>query len=119
MAAEIFLDAIPLPRATARRRPPFAPPVQQAVVRDFAFLVTEDVAAEILVRAVRGADKTRIAEARLFDRFTGAGIPEGMQSLAIEVTLQPDTKSFTDAEIGEISERIVAAATKVGAQLRG
>lgn len=119
VAAEIFLDAIPLPRAPVRRRPPFVPPVQQAVLRDFAFLVADDVAADILVRAVRGADKARIADVRLFDRFVGAGIQEGMQSLAFEVTLQPDAKSFTDAEIGEISGRIVAAAAKVGARLRG
>lgn len=118
MAAEIFLDAIPLPRSSGRRRPLFDPPLQQAVVRDFAFLVADDVAADILLRAVRGADKARIADVRLFDRFTGAGIPDGMQSLAIEVTLQPDAKSFTDADISEISARIVAAAGKVGAQLR-
>ena len=40
-------------------------------------------------------------------------------SLAIEVTMQPGDKSFTDAEIGEISRRIVAAAAKLGATLRG
>ena len=119
MAAEIFLDAIPLPRWADRRRPPFAPPLQQAVVRDFAFLVAADMAAETLVRAVRGADKARIADARVFDRFTGAGVPDGMQSLAVEVTLQPDARSFTEAEIAGISERIVAAAAKVGARLRG
>jgi len=34
------------------------------------------------------------------------------------VTLQPVEKSFTDADIGEISRRIVAAAGKLGARLR-
>jgi phenylalanyl-tRNA synthetase beta chain len=39
-------------------------------------------------------------------------------SLAIEVTLQPSDKSFTDEQIGEISRRIIAAAEKRGARLR-
>ena len=65
-------------------------------------------------RAIRGADKTLITDARLFDRFeTSDGL-----SLAFEVTLQPADKSFTDDQIGEISKRIVAAAEKLGAQLR-
>jgi phenylalanyl-tRNA synthetase beta chain len=118
VAAEIFLDAVPLPRSASRRRAPFAPHLQQAVSRDFAFLVAADVEAETLVRAVRGADKARIADVRLFDRFTGAEVAEGMQSLAVEVTLQPEGKSFTEADISEISARIVAAAAKVGGQLR-
>ena len=56
---------------------------------------------------------------RLFDVFTGKGVPEGMKSLAVEVTLQPGEKSFTDADLHAVSERIVAAAAKLGATLRG
>ena len=41
------------------------------------------------------------------------------QSLAVEVTLQPGEKSFTEAEIAEMSTKIVAAAAKLGAQLAG
>jgi phenylalanyl-tRNA synthetase beta chain len=39
-------------------------------------------------------------------------------SLAFEVTLQPVEKSFTDEQIGEISQRIISAAEKLGAHLR-
>jgi len=38
--------------------------------------------------------------------------------LAVEVTLQPLEKSFTEDQIGEISGRIVSAAEKLGAKLR-
>ena len=86
--------------------------------RDFAFLVPEALAADALLRAVRGADKAAIAEVGLFDVFTGPGVPEGQKSLAVEVTLQPAEKSFTDEELKAISERIVAAAAKLGATLR-
>ena len=55
-----------------------------------------------------------ITSVRLFDRFAGK---DGL-SLAIEVTLQPGDKSFTDPEIADIAMRIVAAVENLGARLR-
>ncbi|HEY5712266.1 MAG TPA: phenylalanine--tRNA ligase subunit beta, partial [Allosphingosinicella sp.] len=119
VAAEIFLDALPQKRGgTGHMRTAYAPPPLQAVTRDFAFLVPATLAADPLLRAVRGADKAAIVAVRLFDVFTGPGVPEGSKSLAIEVTLQPSDKSFTDEELKAISDRIVAAAAKLGATLR-
>jgi phenylalanyl-tRNA synthetase beta chain len=115
VAAEIYLDSIPAPRSVERARAAFAPPALQAVTRDFAFLVPADLPADALVRAVRGADKALITAARLFDRYQGE---QGL-SLAVEVTLQPGEKSFTDAEIAAVSAKVVAAAEKLGATLRG
>jgi phenylalanyl-tRNA synthetase beta chain len=114
VAAEIYLDAIPEARSKERARQAYVPPALQAVTRDFAFLVPAGIAADALVRAVRGADKAVITDARLFDHYEGE---QGL-SLAVEVTLQPGAKSFTDAEIGEVSKKIVAAAEKLGATLR-
>ena len=114
VAAEIYLDAIPAPRAPGRGRTAYSPPALQAITRDFAFIVPVDLAADTLARAIRGADNTGITGVRLFDRFeTSDGL-----SLAFEVTLQPMEKSFTDEQIGEISGRIVATAEKLGARLR-
>jgi phenylalanyl-tRNA synthetase beta chain len=119
VAAEIFLDAVPQKRGGGgHMREAYRPPALQAVSRDFAFLVPAETPADTLLRAVRGADKQAIASASLFDVFTGQGVPEGMKSLAVEVTLQPGEKSFTDEELKAISERIVAAAAKAGARLR-
>ena len=95
-----------------------SPPPLQAVKRDFAFLVDAAQPAGDLQRAVKGADKANIVEARVFDDFRGTGVPEGKKSLAIEVTLQPSEKSYTDENLKAISERIVAAAAKLGAELR-
>jgi phenylalanyl-tRNA synthetase beta chain len=116
IGAEIYLDAIPPARSAGRVRPAYAPPALQPVIRDFAFLVPENVTAEALVRAVRGADKTTITDVRIFDRYRPDA---GDLSLALEVTLQPADKSFTEEEIAAISRRIVAAAEKLGAKLRG
>jgi phenylalanyl-tRNA synthetase beta chain len=119
VAAEIHLDAIPQKRNGGHMRAAYAPPALQAVTRDFAFLLPADRPADELLRAVRGADKVAIVDVRLFDVFQGAGVAEGEKSLAVEVTLQPGEKSFTDAELQGISEKIVAAAAKLGARLRG
>jgi len=118
VAAEIYLDAIPARRATARMREAFAPPPLQAVKRDFAFLVPAATESDALLRAVRGADRQAIVAVTLFDVFTGPGVPEGEKSLALEVTLQPGEKSFTDEELKAVSAKIVAAAAKLGARLR-
>jgi phenylalanyl-tRNA synthetase beta chain len=118
VAAEIFLDAVPQRRAAGFMRSAYAPPPLQAVKRDFAFLVPETLAAETLLRAVRSADKAAIASVRLFDLFTGAGVAQGQKSLAVEVTLQPTERSFTDADLKAVSDRIVAAAAKLDATLR-
>lgn len=118
-AVELFLDAIPAKRATGFARPAYTPPALQAVTRDFAFIVPGTLAAGDLVRAVKGADKAVITDARLFDLFTGAGVEDGKKSLAVEVTLQPGDKSFTDAEIKAVADKVVAAAAKLGANLRG
>ena len=120
MAVELFLDAIPARKGLVGfARPAYAPPALQAVTRDFAFLVPAALAAGDLVRAVRGADKAAIVAARVFDVFTGLGVPEGHKSVALEVTLQPGDKTFTDAEIKAIADKVVAAAAKLGAELRG
>ncbi|MBM3595140.1 MAG: phenylalanine--tRNA ligase subunit beta, partial [Alphaproteobacteria bacterium] len=117
---ELFLDAIPAKKdAGTFARTPYAPPALQAVTRDFAFLVPADLPAGDLVRAARNADKASIVDARLFDLFAGQGVPEGQKSLAVEVTLQPGEKSFTDEDLKAISERVTAAAAKLGAVLRG
>ncbi len=120
MAVEIFLDAIPAKKgATSFARTAYAPPALQAVMRDFAFLVAADLPAADLARVIAGADKANIVDVRIFDVFAGTGVPEGKVSIALEVTLQPHEKSYTDADLKAVSDRVVAAAAKLGAELRG
>jgi phenylalanyl-tRNA synthetase beta chain len=114
-AAELYVDAVPAKRASGFMRPAFAPPALQAVRRDFAFTVSAELTADALVRAVRGADKAAIVAARLFDLFER----DGERSMAVEVTLQPGEKSFTEAELKAVADKIIAAAAKLGAVLRG
>ena len=63
--------------------------------------------------------EANIVDARIFVLFAGQGVPEGQKSLAIEVTLQPGEASFKDADLKAIADKVVAAAAKLGAELRG
>jgi phenylalanyl-tRNA synthetase beta chain len=120
VAAELFLDALPQKKGGAGfARTAYNPPALQAVTRDFAFLVDAEMPSGDLLRSVKGADKANIVDARIFDDFRGQGVPEGQKSLAVEVTLQPAEASYTEEQLKAIAERIVGAAAKVGATLRG
>ena len=114
-AAELYLDALPARRASGFARPAYAPPALQAVRRDFAFVVPDGLTADALIRAIRGADKAAITGARVFDRFER----DGEVSMAVELVLQPGDKAFVEAELKAIADKVVAAAAKLGAVLRG
>ncbi|MEE8189151.1 MAG: phenylalanine--tRNA ligase subunit beta [Kiloniellales bacterium] len=120
-AFEVFMGAIPLPKARDGRLkahldlPPF-----HTVERDFAFVVDQDVPAEKLLRAAKGADKVLITRVDLFDLYSGKGIGKGKKSLAISVTLQPTKRTMTDEEIEAVANKIVAQVNKAtGGVLRG
>lgn len=119
VAAEIYLDAIPVKKKSGHMREAFAPPALQAVSRDFAFIVDADLPANDLVRAVKGADKKLITDARIFDLFEGEALGEGKKSLAVEVTLQPVEATLTEEDLKALTEKVVASAAKLGAELRG
>ena len=120
-AFEVFIEAVPLPKAKASKIRP-APQLShfQPVSRDFAFVVDEAVPADKLLRAAKGADKALISTIDLFDLYVGEGIEAGKKSLAISVTLQPREKTLTDKEIDAVAAKIVAQVAKAtGGTLRG
>lgn len=118
---EVFVEKIPAPRkkdGTAKpllKLSPFQP-----LSRDFAFLVDAKVEADTLVRAALSADKALIAEARVFDVYTGKGVEPGKKSVALAVIIQPVEKTLNDQEIEAVSQKIIdAVAEKAGGVLRG
>jgi len=72
-----------------------------------------------LVKAVKLADRTLIDTVSLFDVYEGKGVPDGKKSLAVAVRIQPSAATLTEAEIEALAQKIVAAAMKLGASLRG
>jgi phenylalanyl-tRNA synthetase beta chain len=90
------------------------------VERDFAFVVADEVSADALVKAAKSADKAAVTNVTAFDVFAGPALGAGKKSVAIAVRLEPSEKTFTDAEIEAIAQKIVAAVAKAtGGVLRG
>jgi phenylalanyl-tRNA synthetase beta chain len=119
-ALEVFLDAVPQPRAKAGKAKPLLKVSPfQPVDRDFAFVVDRDLPAEALLRAARGVDRKLVAGVSLFDVYEGEGLPEGKKSLAIAVTLQPQEATLTDEQIEAFSQKLIAQVQKAtGGELR-
>lgn len=118
---EVYLDAIPEPKAKSTRTKPALSLSQfQSLKRDYAFVVDANVEAGNVVRAVSSADKKLIAGVQVFDVFAGASLGEGKKSIAVEVLLQPQDRTLTDEDLDALSKQIVASVAKqTGGVLRG
>ncbi len=116
VAFEVVLNSIPVPKARTATRSALNASDLLPVSRDFAFVVDDAVEADKLIKAAKSADKALIADAAVFDVFKLDG---SKKSYAVEVTLQPKDKTFTDEEIEAVSQKIIAAVAKAtGGTLR-
>ena len=105
---EVFVDAVPEPKAKpTRTKPKLDLSAFQMVTRDFAFVVDRSVEAGTLTRAALAADKKLISGVSVFDLFEGPSIGEGKKSIAIEVSIQPVEKTLTDEDFEALAGRIV------------
>ena len=119
-AFEVFVSQLPAEKKKSKARAPLAANDLLPVRRDFAFVLDKDVAASDVIRAAAGADKTLIKAVNVFDVFEGGNLGDDKKSIAIEVTLQPNEKTLTDAEIDGVSSKVVAAVAKsTGGEIRG
>jgi len=119
VAFEIFLDAIPQPRAKSKARPALKPSDFQSAERDFAFIVDEKITAADIIKTLLQADKQLITGIEIFDVYTGKGVDSGKKSIAIKVTLQAADRTLSEQDITTVSAAIVATASKsFGGQLR-
>ncbi len=110
---EIMLGNIPLPRPKrGNSRGPLKSSDFQSVERDFAFVVTKDLAAEQLVKVISSVDKKLIDNISVFDIYQGAGIDDDKKSIAVNVRLQPVDKTMTDDEIEAFRQNVIATVTK-------
>jgi phenylalanyl-tRNA synthetase beta chain len=118
---EVFVDALPEPKAKpTRTKPKLELSAFQAVKRDFAFVVDRQVEAGTLTKAALAADKKLINGVNVFDVFEGASLGADKKSIAIEVSIQPVEKTLTDEDFDALAKRIVDNVQKqTGGVLRG
>ncbi|ODA92596.1 phenylalanine--tRNA ligase subunit beta [Mesorhizobium sp. SEMIA 3007] len=118
---EVFVDAVPEPKAKpTKTKPKLELSAFQAVKRDFAFVVDKAIEAGTLMRAALAADKKLITAVSVFDIFEGASLGADKKSIAIEVSIQPVEKTLTDEDFEALAKRIVENVGKqTGGVLRG
>jgi phenylalanyl-tRNA synthetase beta chain len=114
--ASINLDALPNGKQLK-----FVPlPEFPGVERDLVFLFERNVRVEEIIQAARKAGGKLLTDVRIFDLYTGRGVPEERVSLGIRFTLQDATRTLTQEDSDGVSAAIVAAMDKTfGASLRG
>ena len=90
-----------------------------SVERDFSVALSDRTHFSDVVKAISSLNIPEIASIEAADLFRGKNIPAGKYSLLVKIALQPRSATLTDAQISEISARIVSALEKeLGAQLR-
>ena len=113
VAFTIWPNSIPVPRNKSATRSALNLVDLQAVERDFAFVVDKEIEASDLVVAAAGVDKQLIQEVRVFDEFIGKEFGAEKKSIALTVRLQPTEKTLTDAEIEDLSKKVIEKVANV------
>jgi phenylalanyl-tRNA synthetase beta chain len=85
---------------------------------DMAFVLTDDVPAEKLDKAIRQGAGNLLVGLELFDVYRGQGVPDGARSLAFRLRLQAPDRTLSDADTASVVASVKQAADKFGATLR-
>ena len=126
-AVVVELDLAAL-ESVGYRVPRYQPiPRLPAVTRDVSLEVGEEILAGELARAIQDAAGELCESVDLLDLFVGEPLPAGVRSLTFRLTYRdpkarsaPDiARTLTDQEVEARQQLVQAAATQLGARLRG
>ncbi|MFC1992906.1 phenylalanine--tRNA ligase subunit beta [Chloroflexota bacterium] len=88
-----------------------------AVVRDVALIVDDGVSHQKVHDIITGFPL--VAQARIFDVYSGEQVPTGKKSLAYRITFQSSTHTLTDKEVDRVQKQILDKLSgELGATLR-
>jgi phenylalanyl-tRNA synthetase beta chain len=89
-----------------------------ALRQDLAVVLAEDVAAARVLDAVREAAGALLDAVDVFDVYSGPQVGEGRRSLALSLVFRAPDRTLTDEDVAPVRERVVAALTALGGELR-
>ncbi len=115
--AEFDMEALQRLASEGMRYHPL--PTLPPVLRDIAVIVAQQVPVARLFDAIQAAGGEWLESVRLFDRYTGAPVPEGAHSFAFSLVFRHPERTLTDEEVNARVETIFAALQReFGAQPR-
>ena len=115
--AELNFGALLQAEAREARYQPL--PKFPTVLRDIAILIDRAVSWAEIAGSIQALDIPQLEKLRLFDLYSGQGVPAGKHSLALSLRLRAADRTLTEAEINEVYDRVVTVLrTQFGAELR-
>ncbi len=83
-----------------------------SVERDFSLFFADDVTFADVSKSINALKIGEIASIEAADHFRGKTVPAGKYSLLVRITFQSREATFTEAQLNDFSNRIIAALEK-------
>ena len=94
-------------------------PRHPSIVRDLSIVMDERLPAATVRGTIRRNAPATLVDVREFDRYQGAGVPQGSVSLSLRLTFRHADRTLTDSEVQQAVDAIVSALTaEHGVRLR-
>jgi phenylalanyl-tRNA synthetase beta chain len=94
-------------------------PRYPSIVRDLSIVIDERLPAAMVRGTIRRNAPATLVDVREFDRYQGAGVPQGSVSLSLRLTFRHAERTLTDSEVQQAVEAIVnALSAEHGVRLR-
>lgn len=88
-------------------------------LRDLALVVSDDISAEQVLRAVKDAGGALLQRVDIFDVYKGKPLPPDKKNLALSLVFQSPERTLTDKDTEKAIDRIITNVRKTcGAELR-
>jgi phenylalanyl-tRNA synthetase beta chain len=88
------------------------------VFRDISILVSKGLDSRQVEKDIRSLSSGLLKEIRLFDVYTGKGIPEDFRSLAFSLAYCSDDRTLSDEEVDRIHNDLRESLSQKGYTLR-
>ena len=94
-------------------------PKYPSVNRDIAVVCDAAIAVADVDDVIKAAAGNLLRSTKLFDIYSGTGIPEGKKSLAFSLELRANDRTLTDVDCEQVMTKVLSALKdKLGAVLR-
>jgi phenylalanyl-tRNA synthetase beta chain len=91
-----------------------------SVLRDVAFVISQDIEADKMLKLITEMDKELLEKVSVFDVYYGKNIPQDKKSLGIRFVYRASDRTLTDDEVNQLHGEIVKGIVDLtGARIRG